>query len=268
MPQKKKFRPKPSPTHIKARIAAFKKKQEGNLDCLMTEMDKTMKGHSPRSDAEYDGVLGLPPDWIPLTIRGEFEVARNRILDCGYEPETVCTWIQERIAIRDATTANSPKSHYIRPGIPATIWNDIGTLAWIWEARQLGEEKGLALLTDDHLAAQVIKGKKYREHQSRIAKKPRGRVGDDGETMSEIIDSLTGVEYNEEMEEFVELSVKDIWMHFWSKLDGKGLNPKEVEHPTDLRKNYIEYDFQGERKSITYGRFANRVTKHPKKKSR
>lgn len=101
---------------------------------------------------------------------------------------------------------------------------------------------------------------KYRQEQSCRARKPRGKVTEDGETISAIIGKLA---LSGEQEE----SATELWPSLFAELDLRHLNPREKNDPKDPRRSVIEYDnAKSERKAITFGRFANIVTNYRKKK--
>ena len=87
--------------------------------------------------------------------------------------------------------------------------------------------------------------------QSQRARKPRVKVGDDGETIRDIIGTLAlANEYREE-------SARKLWNRFYGELDSLALNPKETTHESgDFNKLAYEYDFNSSRRKITFGRFA------------
>ena len=109
-------------------------------------------------------------------------------------------------------------------------------------------------------------GFKTSKAQSKRAKKPRGKVSDDGKTVSQIIGWLATAEDHEEE------TAKDLWNLFLGQLGELLLNPNEIPHPSgDFRKLKCEYEIKNEiKKSLTFGEFANVVSafRTGKKKSR
>lgn len=97
--------------------------------------------------------------------------------------------------------------------------------------------------------------KLIRENQSIKAKKLRSKI-------NELIKNLALS--NEHIDE----SAKQLWTHFFSELDASEFDPEEIDHNTDLSKSAYEYNFLDKRKRITFGRFANIVSKCRKLKSR
>lgn len=107
-------------------------------------------------------------------------------------------------------------------------------------------------------ALQTIQREDKSKTQSSNASQPRGKIisdDGDGETIGEIIGGLA-LSYEHQNDFAIE-----IWMPFFSELRHRHLNPKEVDHPIDQKKSYIEYDqANGKRKQITFGQFANIVS--------
>jgi hypothetical protein len=94
----------------------------------------------------------------------------------------------------------------------------------------------------------------YRGKQADKAKRPRGKIGAEGETLSSIICDLALLpQYQDE-------SGKELWPHLFAELDALGLKPVEVDHPSDPKKSKYEYDFQDGRKEITLGTFLKEVS--------
>lgn len=99
-------------------------------------------------------------------------------------------------------------------------------------------------------------GKKFKKTQSTKAKKSRGKLTDEGDTMSDIIRKLAISEkYSEE-------SAKDLWGHMFAKLDELSLNPEEFYG--DSKKATYSYDFKSARKQIAFGTFSNNVSRFRK----
>lgn len=222
---------------------------------LSDEINKTIASDllvlNERAKMTYDGVVGTLPLWMPNNFHAEFEQTRSRVLNEGYKPQSMRTYIDELIATTKVASANSKKKPlYIRPSIPLGIRKELNFLAHIWVASQMDEREGLAFLTDQTHARQVIMGKKYGELQSSKAKRPRGKIEEaDGETINEMIGRLSKRRPDE--------SAKELWVHFHSKLDEHSLNPNE-----DSQKGGIEYDFKSKRKTITFGTFKKVVSQY------
>jgi hypothetical protein len=219
-----------------------------DIDRCVLESANTLRA---RDNHLYDGVLGYPPDWMPGNFRREFHEARNRLLDAGYNAKQVRDLMsrefrRDREAVRNSTNAVSYDGFLW----PLSVRRDVRTLARLRTAVRLKREKGLAFLTDPTHANEVKKGEQYGRHQRGIAKNPRGKIEEaGGETINEIIGRLAKTMGDER--------AKDLWPHFYSKLDEHTLNPKE-----DKEKGVIEYDFKGRRKPITFGTFEKVVSQY------
>ena len=92
------------------------------------------------------------------------------------------------------------------------------------------------------------------------ARKPRGRVTAEGKTIGNLIEGLSNAD------EYAAESAKELWPHFFAVLDRWGLGPKECEDSMDPRKHAYFYDFHDGRKQITFGQFANVVSRARRKK--
>jgi hypothetical protein len=90
------------------------------------------------------------------------------------------------------------------------------------------------------------------EAQRKRARKPRGKIGDNGETVGQIIEDLALQPRTRE------LAVKALWTHFFSELE-RHVSVQPDESHTDMRKWCYKYDFNGKGKTICYGTFANKI---------
>lgn len=95
---------------------------------------------------------------------------------------------------------------------------------------------------------------KARDAQSERAKKPRGKITDDGRTIGEVIAKLALTQYPTE-------PAKGLWTHLWAVLEAEGLNPEEVTDPKNPHGLAYVYDFRDRRKKITFRRFEGVVSK-------
>jgi len=121
------------------------------------DIKKTLHAHKLWKEAPYDGVMGELPKRIPGNFQLEFQVIRNRLLET-YTHEELLDYIS------DAQRVFDPDEDYVRFWIPLKIIKDVTMLMYFQEAdrlyREVGEEAGLAFLTDSDLAKQVTKGVK------------------------------------------------------------------------------------------------------------
>lgn len=216
-----------------------------------------------RAAPQYDGVLGTPDSWLPENFQQEFRAARNQLLDDGYSVDQIQDLMAQeirhyRIAVRN------PFNPICYSGIPCPpkSRSAVLALARIQTAVRLERRKpgkGMAFLTDQSHADKVQMAEmaeRYRQDQSRKAKRPRGKLeGADGQTINEIIGHL--VIRNPKA------GAKELWPHLYSKLDEYGSNPKE-----DHQKLVIEYDRKEERKTITFGTFEKVASQYRKGKKK
>ena len=218
-----------------------------------------------RDAAPYDGIMGSLPEWVPDNFHREFHTIRDRLLK-KYTHEhllhSIATGIAEARNIKGMLTGEPldlTKGPFEFSEVRGV--REVSFLARLKGAVELGPESGLALLTDTQHAGRVKKGKNYGQHQSGIASNNRGKVGDNGKTINEIIGVLAMAT------EHQELSAKELWNHFLAELDCLLLEPKEIPHESgDLKKMKCEYDFKGGRKSIGFGQFQTVVGRYKKRK--
>ncbi len=202
-----------------------------------------------REQAPYDGVLGRLPTWIPENFHRMFSEARNRLLDEGHRPQDVQA-LMARERQRERTALRHPTKAISYDGVlwPPELRRTIRTLLHLQTTVELGKDNGLAFLLDPSHASTVKKGEQYGQHQSRIAKHPRGKFdGPDGDTINDLIGHLARRRPDE--------SAKELWSHFYSKLDEEELDPEE-----SLDSTIITYDFNGRRKPLTFGTFQKVVS--------
>ncbi len=101
----------------------------------------------------------------------------------------------------------------------------------------------------------VDMGETFSKSQTEKSKKSRGKVTDDGETISGIISRIAEAEPEE--------GAKELWQRFFGELDDRNLTPSVIDHPTNPKKSTYEYDnAKGDRKSITFGHFAKLVSQY------
>lgn len=98
----------------------------------------------------YDGVHGLPPDWVPAPIVKRFRELRNRLIeDDG--------WTPEQLAGKLDTYSHDPEQFPFPRACPAgrkidaaAFFDDIGFLASLRYAASLEPGEGLRLLAGDN----------------------------------------------------------------------------------------------------------------------
>ena len=201
-----------------------------------------------RLSLKYDGVMGKPDEWVPQNFQLEFQNARNRLLDGGYTVEQVRDLMAKEMR-RSRYAYCNPKNPVSYGGFvwPPEVRSDVLTLAHLKTAVRLGPEKGLAFLTDEAHAKKVNKGERYGKHQSRNAKRPRGKIWNGGLTISQIIGRLARRQ---------DERAKDLWGAFHGELDELGLNPQYSSM------GIIEYDTEAGRKSMTLGTFEKTISQY------
>jgi hypothetical protein len=102
-------------------------------------------------------------------------------------------------------------------------------------------------------------GINYKEAQRLRAKKPRSKVTEDGRSIADIIKRLAlGRDHRDE-------TAKELWSHFFHELDEAKLRPNEKSHSEPKKSAYNYEPSDGGTTSMTYGRFANLVSKFRKK---
>ena len=115
-------------------------------------------------------------------------------------------------------------------------------------------------LTFDDIHRTLQMGVEYSRGQSDKAKKPRGKLPDDNNsTVADIVQKIAS--------DHPEETAKELWPQFYSELDQRQLSPQEHDAEV-MAKCSISFDYRDSRKSITFGRFANIISEHRKKKSR
>ena len=229
-------------------------------DLLAEDMKQTIEATyqvlKDRASQDYDGVYGSLYESWPPHFHEAFTSLRNQLLKKYSHVET--------IHYLTIYPHYFDKNYSGRLLMPVSIQSLVGGLRYYYEAMQLGEDKGLSKLMGSTVAGYVEEGKKFRARQSRIAQHPRGKVGDDGKTVNQLIGELA------QSAEHKGKGAIELWPLFFSKLDEEGLEPKEIPHGTDNKKFRYEYDFKDDRRSITFGRFENVLTqwRRKRKKSR
>jgi hypothetical protein len=134
----------PSPEDVAA-IAAF--------------LDRQAKARSELEAHPYDGVRGLPPDWVHAPTIARFRNLRNRLIeDDGWTPEQLLGKLD--------TYALDPEQFPFPRTCPAgrkidafAFFDDVGFLASLRYAASLQPQKGLPLLAGKH----AYQG--YRQHE-------------------------------------------------------------------------------------------------------
>jgi hypothetical protein len=110
----------------------------------------------------------------------------------------------------------------------------------------------------------LISGHKHKKSQSKKAKQPRGRkveiITGEVKTIEQMIADLA------KNPEFCDETTSNLWDRFYGILDETGLNPELIENQNPRKRAY-KYDGKDDRKPITYGIFANRVSESRNEKN-
>jgi hypothetical protein len=113
-------------------------------------------------------------------------------------------------------------------------------------------ESELEIVADEFASLPIVEAQRQR------AKKPRGKVTHEGITLDQVIEMLVC------KPEYRNFSAPELWPHLFSELEDLELDPTDI-NSTDPKKSAYSYDFKSKRKAITYGRFANLISKYRKK---
>ncbi len=136
-----------------------------------------------RLEHEYDGVLGMLPDWFPESYRTEFQRVRNNLLErrlpaahgkpAHYlEPQTIKAWI-------DA---------YIGDGCwPEAFEQEIGMLAHWYSAFCRGQEAGLVFLLGEDQARTVKDGKQLAAGRAKAGESRAAQKRKEGDETARLI---------------------------------------------------------------------------------
>lgn len=223
-------------------------------DELIGPLEREMRR---RDSLPFDGIMGNLPNWVPDNFQRKFHTIRDRLLG-KYTHKHLLDSLDKGIAeARNLRGMLTGKPMDITTGpfefSEVTGMSEASFLVRMMDAVLLGPEKGLALLTDPDHAKTAKIGANNRIGQTEKAKLLRGKVGEDGKTINEIIEELAV------MPDHRNYTAKEIWNPFISALKERDLEPEENETSSEWTKWTICYDYKEGRKTITGGRFANVV---------
>jgi hypothetical protein len=238
----------PNPAHYPPGM----NERDESLGPIEACLEKYDQMYEWRLSQRYDGVLGKLPKWMSERDRYDFVRIRNELLDGGHAVELIITCMD---MARDSGTEKEGPRNGVE-FIPPEIYKEVAYLAHLREAVDLGPEVGLELLS----GLDAVWGRDYRRIQSEKAKKPRGKINseDDAPTVSGIIEALAIAR------KFQEYTAEELWSEFWSELESLGLHPKETTNHSDEKKSEYTYDVHDKRKRMTFGTFANSISKYRK----
>ena len=101
----------------------------------------------------------------------------------------------------------------------------------------------------------LLIGKRAKQSQSARARKSRVKIGENGETMCQVVEKLAAQHPTD--------SAKQLWSHFWTVLEEEGRSPDELQGHSVA----YTYDFGGRRRKISLGRFSEYRFRDPQKKN-
>ena len=108
--------------------------------------------------------------------------------------------------------------------------------------------------TETRRYASAMVGDKYKQTQSKKAKKTRSAQNDDGTSLDSLIFKL--------VEKHIDHSAKELWPILFSRMDEEGFDPVEHSNSDDLLKHYYEFTNKtGTAKTIKFSTFQNKITK-------
>ena len=98
---------------------------------------RALGDHAERNRQPYDGVTGLPPEWLPGPLVHEFLCIREQLLD-AHPVERVREWFAAyRVRMEPVTNMRGV------PRIPREVLGALEALAYIAALVGLGKERGL-----------------------------------------------------------------------------------------------------------------------------
>lgn len=119
---------------------------------LQDIVEQTYKALRGRDAHNYDGILGLPPKWVPEWALNQFRNYRNRLIDVReYEPSNLLALVTRyRICFfEDKNPAGFQFSTTYPNGQSIDLYcfqDEIGFLAWLKYCADQGPEMGLGLI--------------------------------------------------------------------------------------------------------------------------
>ena len=112
----------------------------------------TLKKMKPLKVSKYDGVLGMPPSWVPEPEKRRFFAARIALIETFSDKE-----IRKLIASRKRTQRKGFTQTLL---VPPELEDKVDTLIDIKKLVDLGEEKGLKQILGEERSAHQSRGKK------------------------------------------------------------------------------------------------------------
>ncbi len=129
------------------------------FDAILLGLDDFNRRQEERDQSEYDGILGMVPDWFPLRDKNRFTEIRNYLLN-EYSFEIVSMWLKhwmdDSSAGIEVIERTNPVTGEVlkiskripdpRANVPVDVQDSINTLAFFWRCAALGEKNGLKSL--------------------------------------------------------------------------------------------------------------------------
>lgn len=129
-------------------------------------------------------------------------------------------------------------------------------LNWALHENPLPRRSEAFAVVNDFITTKLAHGAlRYNELQRNKARKPRGKVSEDGETLSDVVAALIT------RPELKDAKLSELWDHLHGELDRHHLSPRDIEHTTDQRKDCYEYTTHHGVKTIRRATFYNLVSK-------
>ena len=116
---------------------------------LQDSLEQVYKAKEERDNQKYDGVVGVPPGWVPEWAESFFRGYRNRLLDVrGYTPNELLTLINQYDEINNNPNGfRWPATYPNRQRVdPHCFQDEIGFLAWLRWCVDKGQKDGLEVL--------------------------------------------------------------------------------------------------------------------------
>ena len=119
---------------------------------LMETMKEALEESNKRAEAEYDGLLGSLPCWIPEPLKSEFVSVRGSLLN-EYDEEAVREFLNNRKKL----LTPSPNEYVRTSYTPPSIYPKLDALIYIQNIVDLGKDKGIKAYNGEE-GVEVVKG--------------------------------------------------------------------------------------------------------------
>jgi hypothetical protein len=106
---------------------------------LWNELDRNWGAQRIRESAPYDGLLGLPPSWMPDPLEQEFQYHRGALLN-QYTVEEIQAW---RKARADEIRAMQDGEFWVNTDYPFELAYQLDSLNYIETIANLGKHEGI-----------------------------------------------------------------------------------------------------------------------------